>query len=108
METDSLGNLELDRARYELRIDGRRVDLTFTEFALLDKLITRPGRVVLQEELVEAVWGDATPDKRGRLRVQMSRLRKKLTGSEPWAIRTVLRRGYALADLSERKGANSP
>jgi DNA-binding winged helix-turn-helix (wHTH) protein len=60
--------------------------------------------VVQQEELVEAVWGDTSPGKGERLRVQMSRLRKKLEGSKPWAIRTVLRRGYALADLS--KGAS--
>jgi hypothetical protein len=34
----------------------------------------------------------------------MSRLRKKLEGSEPWAIRTVQKRGYALVDLSEDSG----
>lgn len=100
MET-RLGNLELDLERFELRIAGRRVELTYTEFTLLQALMERPGRVVLQEELVEAVWGDTGSGEGGRLRVQMSRLRKKLEGSKPWVIRTVLRRGYALADLSE-------
>jgi DNA-binding winged helix-turn-helix (wHTH) protein len=33
----------------------------------------------------------------------MSRLRKKLEHSRPWAIRTVKKRGYALADVSEHK-----
>ena len=99
-----LGNLELDRDRFEARIDGQRVELTFTEFALLDTLVRNVGRVVLQEELLAAVWGDASPKLSGRLRVQMSRLRKKLEGSKPWAIRTVQKRGYALADLSEDSG----
>jgi DNA-binding response OmpR family regulator len=103
MDTATLGNLELDRERYELRIGGRRVELTYSEFALLDTLVARAGRVVPQEELVGAVWGTATPNMIGRLRVQMSRLRRKLEGSRPWAIRTVQRRGYALADLSERE-----
>jgi two-component system OmpR family response regulator len=101
MDTATLGNLELDRDRYEVRIGGERVELTYTQFALLDTLVARAGRVVPQEELVGAVWGAATPNMAGRLRVQMSRLRKKLEGSRPWAIRTVQRRGYALADLSE-------
>ena len=99
-----LGNLELDRDRFEARIDGQRVELTFTEFALLDTLARNVGRVVLQEEFLDAVWGDASPKLSGRLRVQMSRLRKKLEGSKPWAIRTVQKRGYALADLSGDSG----
>jgi DNA-binding response OmpR family regulator len=100
----TLGNLELDRDRYDARIAGQRVELTFTEFTLLDKLVQNAGRVVLQEELLAAVWGDASPKLSGRLRVQMSRLRKKLEGSKPWAIRTVQKRGYALTDLSEDAG----
>jgi len=108
MDTRVLGNLELDRELYELRIDGHRVELTFTEFALLDKLIDEAGRVVLHEELVASIWGDTSASKVGRLRVQMSRLRKKLEGSDPWTIRTVQRRGYALADLSEGSSASEP
>jgi DNA-binding response OmpR family regulator len=98
-----LGNLVLDRERYEVRIDGHRIELTFTEFALLSELVRRPGLVVLQEELLGALWGDQSPELAGRLRVQMSRLRKKLEHSRPWAIRTVKKRGYALAEMSEHK-----
>lgn len=105
MEPQVLGNLELDRERYELRIAGQRVELTYSEFALLHLLVERAGRVVHQQELVEAVWGAMGPPKGSRLRVQVSRLRKKLAASDPWTIRTVLRRGYALADLSERDGS---
>lgn len=98
-----LGNLVLDRERYEVRIDGQRVALTFTEFALLDELVRRPGLVVLQEELLGALWGDASPKLAGRLRVQMSRLRKKLEDSTPWSIRTVKKRGYALTNVSDQR-----
>jgi DNA-binding response OmpR family regulator len=100
----TLGNLEIDRDQFEIRIGRRRVELTFTEFALLDELVRNPGRVVSQEELLEAVWGSAAPELAGRLRVQLSRLRKKLAGSRPWTIRTVQKRGYALADQSDDRG----
>ena len=103
MSVTTLGNLELNRESYELRIDGRRVELTFTEFALLEQLLDRAGRVVLQDELLEALWGDASPKLAGRLRVQMSRLRKKLEDSAPWSIRTVKKRGYALTDVSDQR-----
>ena len=97
----TLGNLVLDRDRFEARIDGKRVELTFMEFTLLDVLIRRAGRVVRREELLAAMWGSASPRLVGRLRVHMSRLRKKVAGASPWAIRTVQRRGYALAELAE-------
>jgi DNA-binding response OmpR family regulator len=94
---EKLGNMELDRERYELHVEGRRVDLTFTEFQLLEKLFAVAGRVVSHKDLVAAGWGEDATVNTSRLRVQMSRLRKKLQGSNPWGIRTVQRRGYALA-----------
>lgn len=101
MSAVTLGNLVLDRDRFEARIDGRRVELTFMEYTLLDVLARRAGRVVRHEELLAAMWGSASPRLVGRLRVHMSRLRSKVAGSRPWAIRTVQKRGYALAELVE-------
>jgi DNA-binding response OmpR family regulator len=103
MGVATLGNLELDRDRFAARVDGSIVDLTYTQFAVLDELVRSAGRVVPQDELLRAVWGEASLAHAGRLRVQVSRLRKKLDGSQPWTIHTVQKRGYALIDASSEK-----
>jgi DNA-binding response OmpR family regulator len=92
-----LGNLELDRERFQVRIDGRAVPLTFVQFELLYALASSADRPVSSRELLEQVWGPDTRDTR-KLRVQVSRLRKKLAGSRPWRIETVTKRGYALVN----------
>jgi DNA-binding response OmpR family regulator len=101
MRRITLGNLDVDRDRYDVRIDGVRVDLTFIEFELLSYLARRPGRVLHQDELSEALWGEPAAGSAGKLRVHMSRLRKKISASRPWTIRTVPKRGYALIDAGE-------
>ena len=63
----SLGGLELDRERFELRRMGERVPLTATEFKLLSFLMSRPGRVCARSELIHEVWGmDRDVAERGR------------------------------------------
>lgn len=91
-----LGNLTVDRDRYEVRIGGKRVALTFVEFEILFYLARNAGRVVSRERLLRAVWGEDPQDGDRKLTVHISRLRKKLRGSEPWRIQTVTKRGYAL------------
>lgn len=96
----TLGNLDIDRERYEARVGGEPIDLTFGEFKLLWHLARRAGAVVPQEELLQALWGEQSDRDAGKLRVQVSRLRKKVRGSWPWTIKTVQKRGYALADAT--------
>lgn len=91
-----LGNLTVDRARFEAFVDGRAAALTFVEFELLYQLARRPGTVITRSRLANAVWrGGLAADDR-RLTVHVSRLRKKVRGTRPWRIATVPRRGYAL------------
>src|SRR5207253_2372562 len=52
-----IGDLEIDRYRFEVRMKGRPVDLTPKEFELLAILASAPGRVFGREELLDAVWG---------------------------------------------------
>src|SRR5689334_3982287 len=47
----------LDAARMETRIDGRRIDLTKTEFQLLSAMARQPGRVFTRAQLLDAVKG---------------------------------------------------
>src|ERR671933_2497963 len=74
----AVGDLELDRPRREVRIRGRRVDLTFSEFELVQALMSRPGDLFTRDQLLRAIWGDsAYRDPRG-IDVHIRHLREKL------------------------------
>ena len=101
-----LGNVSIDRARFEVRVAGRRVDLTFVEFELLCELAKNAGKVMTRERLLRAVWSERSPEGDRKLTVHVSRLRKKIGDSWPWRIETVTKRGYVLADKAARQGAS--
>ena len=56
----SVCDLSLDPASREVTRGGRRIDLTATEYRLLECLMRRPGQVLPREVLVESVWGIAS------------------------------------------------
>ncbi|KUN88146.1 response regulator [Streptomyces griseoruber] len=58
--------------------DGRDVRLTPTEWHLLEILVTNPGRLVTQKQLLQEVWGVSQSTKTNYLRVYMAQLRRKL------------------------------
>jgi DNA-binding winged helix-turn-helix (wHTH) protein len=73
------------------------VSITRTEWQLLQQFALNPGRILLHEELLTAVWGPEYRDDVVYLRLWVSQLRRKL-GAEPWdegIIRTVQGLGYA-------------
>src|SRR5690349_3766878 len=95
----AVGDLELDRPRREVRIRGRKVDLTFSEFELVQALMTRPGDLFTRDQLLRAIWGDsAYRDPRG-IDVHVRHLREKLEGrpEAPQLLLTVRGVGYRLA-----------
>ena len=49
--------LTLDESRYEIRLDGELIDLTYREFELLKHLINNSERVFDREQLLNLVWG---------------------------------------------------
>src|SRR5438552_2592306 len=60
--TDELlvaGRVTLDRAQREVKVDGRPIVLTFSEFELLSALMSGPGRLFNRQELLRAIWGDS-------------------------------------------------
>jgi two-component system alkaline phosphatase synthesis response regulator PhoP len=94
------GALEVDRARFEIRMNGRQVELTPKEFHLLATLVATPGRVFGREELLDLVWGrDGFVEPR-TVDVHVARLRGKFTaaGVEPPGIETVRGVGYRFRD----------
>lgn len=57
---------------------GRDVRLTPTEWHLLEILVTHPGRLITQKQLLQEVWGVPQSNKTNYLRVYMAQLRRKL------------------------------
>jgi DNA-binding response OmpR family regulator len=95
----AVGPLELDRPRREVRLRGRPVELTFSEFELVQALMTRPGDLFTRDQLLRAIWGDsAYRDPRG-IDVHVRHLREKLEErpDAPQLLLTVRGVGYRLA-----------
>ncbi|AYN38598.1 DNA-binding response regulator [Streptomyces dangxiongensis] len=57
---------------------GHDVRLTPTEWHLLEILVTNPGRLITQKQLLQEVWGVSQSNKTNSLRVHMAQLRRKL------------------------------
>ena len=91
------GNLELDVDRHRCRVEGREVTLTAKEFGLLAALMSRPGRVLSREQLVEEVWGSDITVTLRTIDTHLKRLREKL-GAASDLIDTVRGVGYRFAD----------
>ena len=92
----SLGNLTIDQATYRVLVDDEGVGLTYLEYELLFLLARNAGKVLSRRRLERALWPEASSDKRRNLIVEVSRLRKKIASSYPWATRTIVDRGYTL------------
>ncbi len=91
------GGLVLERGQYRLTVDGRRVNCTPREFALLAYLVQRAERVVTRTELLEKVWEMNFDPGSNVVDVHIARLRGKLreSGARPKLI-TVRGSGYML------------
>ena len=93
-----LGGLEVDQERREVRMDGRVVPVTATEYRLLERMVRQPGRVFSRESLLNAVWGVACSVTDRTVDVHIRRLRSKLEPepSNPQYIRSVRGFGYTV------------
>ena len=95
-----VGDLEIDRHRFEVRMKGRVITLTPKEFELLALLANAPGRVFGRDELLDAVWGrDGFVEPR-TVDVHVARLRRKFTSARVPApgVETVRGVGYRFRD----------
>jgi DNA-binding response OmpR family regulator len=89
-------DLELDRARCRVHLNGGEVTLTATEFRLLEFLMSRPGVVFSREQLLDAVWGHDRAVTDRTVDVYILRLRQKIEASEESIfIRSVRGFGYS-------------
>lgn len=94
-----VGELEVDAYRAEVRFGGAPVDLTPSEFKLLQHMARTPGRVIERAELYEAAIPDGDALERA-VDIHIVNLRRKLrsAGADEALIRTVRARGYVLED----------
>jgi DNA-binding response OmpR family regulator len=86
--------ITLDAARRTADRDGRPLQLTRKEFAVLEILLAAEGAVVSAEELLERAWDENADPFTNAVRITMGTLRRKL--GEPPLIHTVLGAGYRL------------
>lgn len=90
-------DLELDLMRRRVTRNGKRIDLTAKEFALLELLLRRQGEVLPRSLIASQVWDMNFDSDTNVIEVAMRRLRAKVDDEfEPKLIRTVRGMGYVL------------
>jgi two-component system, OmpR family, response regulator MprA len=91
------GPLQMDTAGHEVRFGQRPVELTRTEFSLLELFLRNPGLVLSRSTINERVWGYDFGPTSNSVGVYIGYLRRKLeAGDEPRMIQTVRGVGYVL------------
>jgi len=97
------GPLELDSSACVVRLQGDELQLTATEFRLLEYLMGRPGVVFSREQLLNAVWGHDRAVTDRTVDVYILRLRQKIEAdpSRPSFIRSVRGFGYSFKESSQ-------
>jgi len=100
-EIVEVAGIYLNKTNFEARLDGKRFDLTTTEFKLLSLMLERRGRTLTRETLLSDVWGyqNAAIDTR-TVDTHMRRLREKL-GKYSGRLETIRGEGYRFNAVAE-------
>lgn len=93
-----VGDLRIDPQRYEVRMQGNKVQLTPKEFELLRYMAKRQNRVLSRDKLLEAIWDFSYEGETRIVDVHISHLREKIEcdAKSPRYIHTVRGFGYKL------------
>jgi two-component system response regulator RegX3 len=93
-----VGSLELDVHRHEVRIDGRAIRLTPSEFRLLAFLAQEPERVYSRREIMQHLWDSTYVGDQRACDIHVSNVRRKIeeTPGRPQRLVTVRGVGYKL------------
>jgi two-component system, OmpR family, response regulator MprA len=98
-ETLHFSDLELDPLSFEVHRNGRRIELTRTEFLLLELFLRHPRQVLTRSVIFENVWGYDFGPRSNSLEVYMGYLRRKTEAEgEPRLLHTVRGVGYVLKE----------
>jgi two-component system response regulator MprA len=99
--TDSLsfGDLRMDLGTMEVTRGARTVELSRTEYTLLEMFLSHPRQVLTREQILKAVWGFDFEPSSNSLDVYVMYLRRKTEAAgEPRLVHTVRGVGYVLKD----------
>jgi DNA-binding response OmpR family regulator len=97
-----LADLEISRLTHEVSRNGRRIDLTAKEYAVLEYLMSSPGRVFSRTMILEHVWDQSFEGITNIVDVYVRYLRRKV--DDPWPIKlihTVRGVGYCVRKPSD-------
>jgi DNA-binding response OmpR family regulator len=95
----SIGHVEIDTARHEVRVEGEPIELTAREYSLLEYLAMRAGQVVSRTEIWEHLYDERTTAASNVVDVYVGYLRKKLDRPDRDSlIRTRRGEGYVLSE----------
>lgn len=91
-----IGDVEIDGVSFQVRAEGKHVEVTPKEFELLRLLMANAGRVLTREVILERVWGYDFPGNTRTVDVHIRKLRQKIErdDSQPDYIQTVHGIGY--------------
>jgi two-component system phosphate regulon response regulator PhoB len=92
----SLGDIEIDPASMMLRVGGKTVSTTATEFRLLEYFARHTGRVFSRDQLLDSVWRDTAFVTPRSVDVYVRRIREKIEPDpeNPRFLKTVRGAGY--------------
>ncbi|HDG62361.1 MAG TPA: response regulator transcription factor [Thermotoga sp.] len=90
-----VNGIVLDIENWKLVVDGKEIDLSEKEFALLKILFENRGRVLSRKEILESIWGDSENISKNIVDVYIKHLRDKL-GNKGEVIKTVRGKGYGV------------
>lgn len=97
----TFSDLHLDPTTHEVRRGERDVELTLTEYQLLEYFMRHPRQVLSRDRIHDAIWGDEFFPESNVIDVHVKRLREKLEEQdEPRLIQTIRGVGYSLRQSS--------
>src|SRR5690349_10302554 len=97
------GRLRVDQRSQAAELDGDRLILTPTEWALLSLLTRTPGRVIPRHELADSVLGRDFPGDARNIDAHMKNLRRKLANRSGEIVETIHGVGYRLRLSQDRQ-----
>ena len=101
-----VGDLELNRLSQQVKRDGQRIDLTVKEYALLEYLMSSPGRVFSRTMILDHVWDQSFEGVTNIVDVYVRYLRRKIDDAFPTKlIQTVRGVGYCIRAGEPRREA---
>ncbi|NLC39133.1 MAG: response regulator transcription factor [Clostridia bacterium] len=99
-----VNDLEIDCKGFEVKVRGRKADLTSKEFELLCFMARHPGQVFTREQLFDNLWDEKYVGDTGTITVFIRKIREKIEKdpSRPEYILTVWGVGYKFCNLDEK------